>query len=351
MNLVESAKLLKKMRPYILAGVLIITLSALIYLRYFKKTTGNDLNPIITLPQIAKNPTQKQPAAYKFPDTKNVSIPKQLPVYRATVTKDESINFQELASTFGISTKPLLTNENTHDGKQIIWQQADTTLIISQTNLSYSNYLAPTQGENLNMLELQKIAANFIEKIKILDKSLTLDPNQIVLLRTKVRGSNNPEEELISAESFEKAEFIEFNYKKYLSNLPLYYSTPTSPYLKIRLSKNGTVVYLASRIFQDFSATVNYNLKTLKQAVSEIKNGQGIIVESILPDKYGNTFELYRTQPFKIETLDVKAVYLAYYLSENINEPVQPVFVFEGSFQHEDSQTGKATVFLPAIKN
>lgn len=350
MNLTRYSELYKKSRPFLGVGIIILSLLVLIYLKYFVETEKQKTGPKITPPSISQNPNQDLPKEFKFPDATSITIPQQLPVYQTSLTDLNDQEYRQIAAIFGITDAPTLTNKNTHDGTQLIWQQSGSILTISQTNLMYSSYTKSIPKPALTLTELKNVAESLIAKISILDKSLQLDLSRIIFIKTRINAGTY-EDELTSADSFEDAEYIEFNFLKNLSDSPVYYGPPDASFLQIRLAKDGRLVQLTSRIFKDFTPAENYNLKSPQEAIAEVKNGQGKIVQTLFPDKYGQAFEIFRTQPAAIENLDVQHISIAYYLPSNPTEYIQPVFVFEGIFNYKPDQIGRAIIYLPAIKN
>jgi len=74
-----------------------------------------------------------------------------------------------------------------------------------------------------------------------------------------------------------------------------------------------------------------------------------MLVEQTVLDKNGVP-QHYSMEPAEIKDVMLDKVELAYFLPQDLKELIQPVFIFEGSFNYNDLK-GKAIIYLPAIKS
>lgn len=341
-SLNQTVEIAKKYSPFIGVVSIIIILSVIIFIRYSQRNQPPQALEALPEPTILQSPRQKQPLSFKFPSVKNFQFPKQLPTYTESKIELNPKNYQEIAKVFGFLQEPT-SIDNTIEGEQYNWEQLNLRLSISQTNLRYINNTQVFSSNRLTIPELQSRASEIINKTPFVDKKLTLNNKNIKFINVK-------EEDFTSADSLESASLVEFNYYKILSSFPVYFGQPEAPFLKIRMTKDGTVTYFESRIYQQFTENNTYQLKSIDEAITEIKNGQGKVIQTTIPDEQGNTFELYRIQPLDINALDIKNVYLAFFISTDPTQLAQPIFVFEGEFQDPQGQAGKAYIYLSAVK-
>lgn len=340
-TLSQTARLAKKYGPLIGASFLIIVFSVLTLIRFYLRNQPQRPPEALPQPAIFQDQRQKQPLAFNFPDVKSIQFPKQLPIYTENKIDDDPKKYQEVATSLGFLQGPV-SIENTIEGKQYNWQQSNLRLSINQTTLRYINNAQVFSSNKLTLPKLQAKASEFINKTPFVDKKLTLDNNQIKFINVK-------EEDFTSAGSLEEATLVEFNYYKILSSLPVYFGQPDAPFLTTRMTKDGTVTYFESRLYKDFTENNKYKLKSVDDAIVEIKDGKGKVIQTSLPDEQGNAFELYRIQPLDINTLDIKKIYLAFFISMDSTQLAQPIYVFEGEFNYSPNQIGKATIYLPAF--
>lgn len=327
----------------ILGGVIVVAaLIALIITRFASQKAPQITPAAIPPPQIAQNPSQKQPQTIDFSDTQIGQMPEELLVYSPVLPTFTDSEFKSIGASFGVLSEPSSVETDTLDGTVYRWSTPNTSLTINNLALMYRNLIPENPQVALPQNQLQQIAQDFIQKIPVLDKSINLDPKETTFLNTKT-------EDFVSEPSFESAQLLELNYFKKLSNFPLYFGSTHSPYLKIRIRKNGTVDYLNSKLFADFRPEEAYKLKTPQTAIFEIKNGKGKIIETLLPDENNKVLELYREKPLDIETLRIKSLNVAYYQEPNTEKPIQPIFVAIGEFETANGEKAQSTIFLPAI--
>ena len=328
----------------ILAAVTIVSiLLILIFLQYTQKTISPASVSQNPPPQIPQDPKQQQPGAINI-QAQFPPLPDELPTYEAETLSLPETSYKNIALNFGISSAPSYITDTT-DGKQYNWLPQNVVLAVSQTKLRYenNNSLNPSTT-NLSETELQNKALQFLEKISYLDKNIQLNPNETAYL-------NIQSGRYISASALSGAQFVQFKYYKDLSSYPLYFGPPSVAYTEIRLKKDGTVTFLNSMIFKDFTQARSYQLKDREVAEKELRSGQGRVVQTIIPDENGKAFELIRTQPFDMNTLTIKNITLGYYMEREVAKPIQPIFIFEGEFTNALNQSGKAYVYLPALTN
>lgn len=342
-SLSQVIKIIKKIGPVAGIILLILVLSMIIFVKYSNKNQPKKPQNPIPEPKIFQETRQKQPQTFVFPDNKNVKFPQILPIYMEHKIELSENIFNEIAASLGFIQEPSQI-EDTTDGKQYSWQHANSRLSVSQTVIRYTNNSEIFSGEKLGLAELQAKAGEFIGKIPYMDQSLVLNQKETRFINIKY-------EDFESAKSLEDASVVELNYFKFLSNSPVFYGIPEAPFLKIRINTDGTIIYFEARLYKDFTELETYPLKNINEAKSQIKAGRGKVVQTSLPDEHGNAFELYRIQPFDIDTLIINNIYLAFFLSSDSMSPTQPIYVFEGEFNNTLNQTGKATIYLPAIED
>ncbi len=343
-NLTTTIQLLKRVGAFSAVLVIVIALVGLIIFRLTRKAQS----PTVALspPVINQNPDQKQPISFDFKKAQTPKIPKELPVFSAAPYAITDAAAKTLAATLGISGEPTLAKETTLDGKEYTWEQNDLRLVVSQTNLQWRNLgyrkgvLPRTGGFSLD--QLQGKADSFVSKISILGEDRQIIPSKT---RYLIISGNY----LLDADSFENAQIIEFSYSKNLDSLPLVGNYPQTPYASIRVTKDGEVIYLVSRFFEGFSQGSSYPLKSTKQAFEEIKRGQGGVVLTQITNDKGQPLDVY-SRPEAIQEAAITDIHLAYYLPEDTKEPIQPIFVAEGTFRKENEQ-GRIVIYLPAVKN
>ena len=342
-NLVETKKIIGRLRFPVVVIVLILIFSSLILFRYSSKSTPQNPKETPPAPNIFQDPRQKPPSKINFIDLEKIQLPKQLPVFIYSKIVINEQNYTVVASAFGFSQNPFLV-EDTLEGKQFNWKENTLRLSVNQTTIRFSNSTQDFLNKRLSSSELQNIAGKFIDSIPLIDKSATLNREGTTFLNLK-------DEDFTSSDSEQNAGFVEFNYFKSLEGFPVYYGQPDAPITKIRMSTEGTIIYFETKLYSDFQVQDTFDLKDINDAAKEVKAGRGKIVKTILPDNQGNALELYRIQPVNITTLDIGNVSPAFLLTSDESNTIQPIYVFEGNFDFTPSQKGQAVIYLPAINS
>ena len=338
-NLTATAQSIKKIAPVLIFGLIILILVGAIIYRLTNKPKA-PLPAPINPPEITQNPSQQQPNSYDFSQLKTAEIPKELPIYMTRLYNVTDAVAKSLAEGFGLGGEPRI-QENTLDGRQYSWSFQDHQLTINQKSLIFSAK-APPKPDNLALEQIQDAASFFIQKIPLFDTDLELKQDKIKYLVDRQYW-------LVNAGTFEAAEKIEFSFDKKLSGLSLLDAVPESTYATVRVRKDGEVVYLSTRLSGGFTQDKIYPIKSAQEAIEEIKNGKGKVVQTQLLDEYGQAVEPFRSQPQTIQLAEINKLELAYFLPDDLTEPVQPIFVAEGTFKI-GSENGRVVIYLPAIK-
>lgn len=338
-NLTQASSIIKKIASILVFPIVIILLSVLIFLNYTKKPKTTPTQPTIPPPVIKQDSLQKPPQKFDFSELSKTDFPKNLPAYSVqNLSVDENIA-QNTASALSINTKPSQINDTT-DGKQFIWNLKTTSLAISQTTLSYHNAPAE-QKPDLTETDLQNRAQALAGKLSLLGE-LTLNANRKYLL-TQQAG----EDGLSSADSYQKAQFVEFFFDKTLSSYPVVTQAANPSIVKIRMRKDGEVITISGRFYKNFLEDQTITIASQEAAVNNILKGSGKVVSTQLLDNNNQALGISDIKPQDIPLLKIQSMRLAYFLPNKVEGLVQPIFVFEGNFTTQSSQRGKAIIYLP----
>jgi hypothetical protein len=249
------------------------------------------------------------------------SFPDRLNVYKMIKPQADLLALkktQEKLNNVDFDSAPVLVSQNIYN-----WT---TTSPFSKT-LSYniftsdftltSSYLTDSSinaGKNFptDNTTISESARNFLSSIGSLPKDLDLERIKIDLLTIK----NNV---LMSATSISSAQAARvYFFQNNINKLPIFYSNPnTSPIsLLITGGENEAQVVEASYNYQNASEEFEtYPIKTAAEAFDMLGNGKGYIASS----------------PENIDKISITNIYLAYYISENKQNYLMPIIVFEGN--------------------
>lgn len=344
-SLTQTIQSLKKIGFILFFLVIIGLLLTAVFWRYKKPTTPPQITTTpISTPGIKQDPAQKQPETFDFSQAQKPQIPENLPVYKLKKYELIDQSAQAVASSFGISNKPFLIEPNTRDGKQYNWQQEGLDLALSKTMIRFEKKVANLNTQNnLPQEELQKKSSEFIQKIPLLDRDLVLNPQKTQYLILE-------NERFTNAGTFDNSQIIQLFYDKRLSDYPLVGNSPDVLQTIIKIQKNGEILSLNSRFFEEYEVSGTAQLKSPSEALDEIRIGKGKIVQTLILDQYGQAIELFRATPVDVKSVQINKISLAYFLPSNTEDLIQPIFNVEGTFSHKGGEVGKITIYLPAVK-
>ena len=95
----------------------------------------------------------------------------------------------------------------------------------------------------------------------------------------------------------------------------------------------------------DFEKGETYPLRPLSTAWQEVKNGQGYVTHL----QYQGSDSLETLNSLTVSNIEVRKVYLAYFDDENIQNFLQPIYVFEGDGKSADGKMIEITIYSPAV--
>lgn len=343
-DLTTTSSLVKKLVFPLIILLVIIGLVILIFFRYRQKPEENQAVNKKTpeAPVIKQDPKQRPPSFIDLTQIPKKQFPKTLPIYTLTkyseLSQDEA---QQVAGALGFQEPPFFIDKNTTEGIQYNWEEKDASLALSPISLRYKNANSSLNSVSQSEEALTAIARDFMAKISITPANLQANPKKTVYLK---KTPSLP----VSTSSLAQADLVDIQFETKIEDLPVLSNSPNSSTTVIRLAKNGDVVSLSMRLYKEIARGQTFNLKDLKQAKEEITAGKGTIVQTLILDENNQALELFRVLPTEIKNLQIKDVYLAYYLQDK-NPSVQPIYVFEGTFK-KGNQNGKAWLYLPAIK-
>jgi hypothetical protein len=149
-------------------------------------------------------------------------------------------------------------------------------------------------------------------------ESMSLTPSDLDATKTRTELLQISNNTLIPATSISSANIIRVDlFQKDLNNAPLVYAHP--PYSTMNFLVSGTDylgdIVQGTFIHQDIGTdTATYPIKTITQAFDDLQKGKAYVARYYGTDK----------------SVPVQKIYLAYFVSEENQVYVQPIFVFEG---------------------
>jgi hypothetical protein len=215
---------------------------------------------------------------------------------------------QDMVTPLGFNSKSTaLSNRifewSTSDSKDIKIDIINHNFIFTYPYLSDPNVLSVT---NLDTNQAILTAKNMLSIMQLFYSDIDLSKTKTVSYSI----SNN---RLIPATSLSDTQIVQVSFiQNDFDNLPIYYDNPNSSSMTLLVSTDKVVG--ASFLHQSVSDQLaTYPIKTSKQAYQELQQGKGYIAS------YGGS-----------TSVTIRNIFLAYYMSGNLQQFLMPIFVFQG---------------------
>ncbi len=223
---------------------------------------------------------------------------------------------QEKVKRIGFASKGTRIAEDVYqwvDRGSSIQRRITIDIFTSDFTLS-SPYLVTQSLQALNNNDKENavgLAKSFLSDMSLLPADL--DENKTTAALFAIKGS-----ELVETNTIEEAKIIRVDFfQNNIDNLPVYYEKGKASTISFMLGKeNNNLKVVDARYFHknisDNSST--YSIKSTEEAFSELKKGEGYIV----------------AKPQNLVEITIKNAVLGYYIREEQQEFLIPIFVFEG---------------------
>lgn len=217
---------------------------------------------------------------------------------------------QNLADTFDLQVNPQIISEVNYR-----FQDADKTLTVDldSGNFKFINEATPSSGQGLD--DDSKLVGDFkniLSSLGVLNEDLNRGRFKVNLLKnegdkfvpTTLRKEAVAAQISLWPQDLDKKSILTADFNKALVNATVINGA----------SSLGNYLALNFNYYPiDTTTFATYPIKTAEVAFDHLKNGRGVVI--IEPDK---------------PQVSISSIYLGYYLSENYNPYLLPIFVFEG---------------------
>ena len=261
------------------------------------------------------------------------NLPTRLLVYKIAQLKPDLLalqNARNIASAAGFKTGEIKISENVYQ-----WSNPTTNSVmvydITMKNFEISSNLLSNQSiiNNASFPNEDKIRQYVSEFLN----SVNVNLEKLGYAKDSIKYYNFNGSKLIPQDDSLNAKVARINlYNNSIENergiFPFVYPNPEFPLVTVLVTfpSSSRMVVLGGEFYNKIltDESSEYQIKTPDEAYSDLQSGIG-----------------YLLNPNNQSTFEITDVYLGYFLDKNINEYVQPVYIFEGI-------GGKA--FVPAIK-
>ncbi|MBN1162211.1 hypothetical protein JXA34_00530 [Patescibacteria group bacterium] len=96
----------------------------------------------------------------------------------------------------------------------------------------------------------------------------------------------------------------------------------------------------------DTESNATYPILTVQEAWKALQENKAVITH--VREKDYNPFEEYT--PLNVDIILINNIYLAYYETNDKQQYLQPIYLFEGNFQTKGTEGGEITLYYPAIR-
>ena len=217
---------------------------------------------------------------------------------------------QTLAEKFDISTSAEILSETKYKFKD-----QDKLLLIDLDNGNFSYTNTATFSATMSLDDDNKLVSDFVQTLSglgVLKDDLKNNRNKVILLKTdgeniiptQLRSKAEAAQISLWPASLDKKSIFTADFDKSLVNATVFGSADK---LENYLSLSFTYYPI------DTSTFATYPIKKAEVAFEDLKNGKGVVI----------------AEP-KNPQVSITSIYLGYYLSDDYNPYLQPIFIFEG---------------------
>lgn len=226
-------------------------------------------------------------------------------------------NAKETVSRIGFSEEETALSNTLYEwvDKTSLQRKLDYDILSFNFNLS-SDYVTNPQVLASTNLPDEK---GSISKAESFLESLSLFPLNFDREKTRTTLLSIKNSQILPATSLSNAQLIRIDFfQKNVNNLPIFYPNPLHSTMNFFVAGGNfdAQVVSANFFYQDISEkSATYPIKTSKQVFEELKQGKAYIAS------YNGV----------AKEIMIKKIYLAYYLSEERQNYLMPIIVFEGN--------------------
>lgn len=153
---------------------------------------------------------------------------------------------------------------------------------------------------------------------------------------------------LAEAQSISEAQLVDVSLYRQADKLNVYGADPSKGLIRVLISGNPGATYpIISYNSWPLETTkvATYPLKAIEKAFSELKAGSGGYVSLKLRGQ--DAYAAY--SPVNVASVSVRAVELGYFDNDQLQNYLQPIYVFSGIFRTVGGSDGDFTAYVPAI--
>ncbi len=326
MNLTTVSQFIKKYTGTITASIVILLLLMTIIVIY-KNRIDSQL-PILSEPSLALfSPKIEGINTQNLKEPQN--LPTRLPVYSINQNADYLKNNGPLASKFGFTKPPIQTND-ANLGQGYIYVDENNVLSIYKNSVAYQKLNLKSQPGNFDKNKAAEIAKSYL-------LNLGLDTSTLAVTGSTLESIE--EDYILETLDPQKASFIKLDFGYTLSGIR---TVASQLVINASVDIYEQITAFNFRALGDTQPLDKYPLTTYKDALQTLSSGKGNVIAI---EGLGG----FASQLTGLQKVDTTNVYLAYFLPTNPQEPLQPVWVFEGQTTVKNSII-KVKIALPAIQ-
>lgn len=326
MNLTAVSRFIKKYTGVLIALIVIPALLVAIILIY-KNRIESQL-PLLSEPALALySPKIEGINTQNLKEPQNP--PNRLPLYSINQNTDYLKDSQALAQKFGINTAPIQTND-INLGKGYIYADKANVISIYKNSVSYQKLNLKSQPGNFDKDKAADIAKKYLSGLGFDTSSLSLLDSTL----EEITGDN-----ILETPNPQKASLIKLDFGYNLSGIK---TVSSQLVINASIDISGQVTAFNFRGLGNAQKLNVYPLLNYKEAVQALVSGKGKVISV---EGLGG----YASQLVNIQKVDATNAYLAYFLPTNPQEPLQPVWVFDGQATVKNSVV-KIKIAIPAIQ-
>lgn len=229
-------------------------------------------------------------------------------------------------------------------GETLIWNNEKHSLSINlknrtityELNIYQTDYVDNTKDGRFSEEDIKNYVTNFLlNNFNPFFSNLSL--SNIYYLK-RIEGSN-----AYKNTDKESSEILQLNYIDGNAEYPILTSNPLQTNIYVQILKDKTISFIELKLMGKFvKSEEEFYLKNFEEIVKESKNSKIVDMEEIY---------LKDIKSSDIDNININDISIAYYIEDNSQEILNPVYVLKGFIKLKESNSkSPITLYLPAYK-
>lgn len=329
-NLIETFKDLYKNGAVRILALVVLFLIVAVFVFGANRNPENNRFGKLSYPQNIPGANESVPQiTVNFGFDKNINLPKNADVYLIDVPSQEKTTelFNKVSKKLGLTEKPRISADT---------YQAASDSAVFVGNITTGNFSFSGKSD-VRLSEADSF--NFLSDLGL----TTLLPDKPIVSYYNYVG-----DELIVSKNKNSSDAVSVSFLPVINSVPIIGLGPAEDATTLYISRKDSSLFKFSFFIPQISTKTKgiYNLKSIE----DIKKTPLNLMKIFYLNK-GDNDQTSNILPEELSSVNFNSIYLAYYLTAEKSDFLQPIFVLEGKAKTKDNGEGIIKAYLPAIKD